>query len=145
MAPGSCLTGYCPVRPACPWNTAVSGDRQKVLEQGGGSVGLRLELSAAWGAAAAPRVSFGVPFGSDCLAQGGAMNSARTRVPGLGMKDPSLPSQIGPGLLTPPSPPWLVSGALNQERGGVNLHIFGRPPYSFPQHKLASLRMDGDG
>lgn len=35
MAPGSCLTGYCPVKSACPWNTAVCGGRQKVLEQGG--------------------------------------------------------------------------------------------------------------
>lgn len=56
-------------------------------------MGLRLELSAAWGAATAPRVSFGVLFGSDCLAQGATLNWAR-RIPDLGMGNPGYPFPV---------------------------------------------------
>lgn len=87
-------------------------------------MGLRLELSAAWGAATAPRVSFGFLFGSDCLAQGATPNWARTWIPDLGMGDPGcpVPSQIGLGLFAPLF--TLVSSALIQERDGGNLYIY---------------------
>lgn len=116
-----------------PGTLLSPGGTQKVLEHGGGFMGPRLESSAAWGAAAAPRVSFGVLFWSDCLAQGGDQDSARTWVLHLGMR---LPIQVRLGLLPPASPPWSVSSALIQDRNGAICTYLGGPPYSFPQHEL---------
>lgn len=55
-----------------------------------------LQLSAAWGAVPAPRVSLGVPFGSDCLARGWARGPPAVRW-GRATLPSTLPVRPGPG------------------------------------------------
>lgn len=92
-------------------------------------MGLRLESSAAWRAAAAPQVSFGVLFWSDCLAQGGDQDWAGTRVLDLGCV--RLPIRVRPRRLPPASPPGSVPSALIQDRNGAICTYLGGLPVLF--------------
>lgn len=91
VAPGpGVLTGHCPVKSACPWNYCLWG---KIEGSGAGRRmhGAQAGIIFCLGSCRSPQVSFGVPFGSDCLAQGGNQNSARSWVPDLGIGDRGHP------------------------------------------------------
>lgn len=124
-----------------------------------GMCGVEAGIVCCLGTCSAPplRVSLGVPFRSDCLAQAGALGSELSQTlgsdQGRGHRGSPTTWSDKAGSSSPfkpPSPPWWVSSALTQEEHGSDLHIFGRRPCSFPQQALGAgsgrrPSTDGDG
>lgn len=94
LAPSSCLTG------CRPWGQ-TEGSRAET-----GMCGVEAGIVCCLGGADTPQVSFRVPLGSDCLAQGGGSGLGTRREPGWrtrawGPLTLFLLSRTGPGLPTP--------------------------------------------
>lgn len=113
FGPRVLLTGYCPLRSAWPGSTPSLGTDRRFRSR-------EWVPAARGGAAAAPGVSSGVPFGSDCLAQGGLGARPEPELQAWARRPPlPVSGLLGPGLPTSPSPGPGPAGVWRPKPRGV--------------------------